>query len=465
VSGNFKHRLTIDPDLSPFLGLLHHYFQNSNNRLSKAKAIKRGELWYILYAYDLFERDLIERYAGRKLLNSDQYSTELTRQDVRDYRSVDIFQENNFHDVQRYLPGFHFLLFFDLYTAFRYYFDLEKQDFNKEELEEQNLKKKKLLALRNMSRFVLKILPLLVGPYGFGQRGSELKDAAFYYLDKTNYQLTEAAIKKGSPSPEWLSEIEQAMERIRQGFPHKFVLGRRRKGIHSAFQKSRTYNKRVEDLWDLYGYRVIIDSLNPKSCKAFLEEITKWFNVWQDEEKGISNYVEHPKENGYQSIHVVLENAYGDLVEIQIRTTLMNSVAHLGDPAHEVYKKEVIPGMSSQQPTRIARVGRMLLEQELEAHHLSINDFVQSLDMSLEHIPISHYYEHIADGEYDLDALIKGIQQTPRIQGRALVEEQIEPFDISLSEFEKRYLQMNKLTELPPSFYEDFMQGLSPDYS
>lgn len=56
-------------------------------------------------------------------------------------------------------------------------------------------------------------------------------------------------------------------------------------------------------------------------------------------ESYIKDYILFPKENGYQSLHIVLKNLSGLTFEVQIRTTAMDIVAENGNAAHDSYKK------------------------------------------------------------------------------------------------------------------------------
>jgi len=55
---------------------------------------------------------------------------------------------------------------------------------------------------------------------------------------------------------------------------------------------------------------------------------------------GIKDYIRHPKENGYQSLHVVFRTATGECFEIQVRTLAMHIYAETGEACHQKYKTE-----------------------------------------------------------------------------------------------------------------------------
>ncbi|WP_341792913.1 bifunctional (p)ppGpp synthetase/guanosine-3',5'-bis(diphosphate) 3'-pyrophosphohydrolase [Rickettsia endosymbiont of Ceutorhynchus obstrictus] len=92
----------------------------------------------------------------------------------------------------------------------------------------------------------------------------------------------------------------------------------------------------LEQLTDIIAFRVIV--ADKKECYKARDIIYKLYNVDLQKSK---NFIDSPKENGYQSLHIVIEiNPYKRKIEIQIRTVEMHEQAETGKSAHWQYKFE-----------------------------------------------------------------------------------------------------------------------------
>lgn len=148
-------------------------------------------------------------------------------------------------------------------------------------------------------------MPLLIGTYRYGSYSTLLRDNAFKIFDNEQYNKINLLINKGLPSNIFIGNIEKYIYEISSDFPSAFKAKGRKKGIYSSFIKSQQYNLPVEKLWDLYAIRVIIESDNEGYCYELLTLLEKKWKRWNNK-KGYYDYISNPKDNGYQSIHIVL---------------------------------------------------------------------------------------------------------------------------------------------------------------
>jgi len=112
------------------------------------------------------------------------------------------------------------------------------------------------------------------------------------------------------------------------------VVGRE-KHLYSIYSKMRDQRKSLSDIMDVYGFRIICDSVD--SCYRILGAM---HSLYKPIPGRFKDYVAIPKTNGYQSLHTTLIGIGGLPLEIQIRTEEMEAMANHGIAAHWLYKAE-----------------------------------------------------------------------------------------------------------------------------
>ena len=107
----------------------------------------------------------------------------------------------------------------------------------------------------------------------------------------------------------------------------------REKNLYSIHQKMQAKNLRFADVMDIYGFRVIVNSI--PACYAALGAL---HSLYQPKPGRFKDYIAIPKSNGYQSLHTTLVGPYGLPIEVQIRTHEIDAVAEGGVAGHWIYK-------------------------------------------------------------------------------------------------------------------------------
>jgi hypothetical protein len=387
--------LKIDRDTTPILGLFHH-IDPASMPAHQANQPRWNKRWEdILRAYIQFNEGPFSDFlkdssdtSGRKNILSS-----LGQDDSGHLRVMRAFMDNSIEGDPQAFAEFSTLLFFDTYAGL---LAIDESDH-------------KQSITRAAAYFSLSLLPQLLGPHGFGDQARELQDYAFWILDPKLYGQTEKEIDKGLPSRQWYEKVRTDLEEMRRLSSVPFSVTGRKKSTFSALAKSAAYGVPVARLWDLYGFRIVVDLPEVSSCYEILSEVQHRWQRWEGP-RGYSDYIRVPKQNGYRSIHVVIENASGELLEIQIRTAEMNFVAEFGTAAHFGYKVGSSSASRVRAGTPLAEHGRRLLERTLERNGLSINDFILYLGERLDHVGIDHYYEGIASGRYQIEELLRRLK-------------------------------------------------------
>ena len=163
----------------------------------------------------------------------------------------------------------------------------------------------------------------------------ELEDLSLQYLDPVGYQeIADELIRRSSAHEEFMASIQQKIQdRLAEEGIKATVYGRV-KHIYSIYRKMFAQNKTLDEIFDLYAFRVIVDDTT--ECYNVLGCIHDLFKPVLGRFK---DYIGTPKPNGYQSLHTTVIGREGIPFEVQIRTWDMHHTAEYGIAAHWKYKQ------------------------------------------------------------------------------------------------------------------------------
>lgn len=164
---------------------------------------------------------------------------------------------------------------------------------------------------------------------------SEMEDISFSILNTKDYDRIRKAVEKNKEERQEyinlrITEIKNLLEKDRI----KATIYGRPKSVYSIYRKTKMNNCGVEDLFDLYAIRVIVNSI--KDCYTVLGIVHEKYKPMPGR---IKDYIAVPKTNMYQSLHTTVFGDEGAPFEIQIRTWDMHNVADYGVAAHFLYKE------------------------------------------------------------------------------------------------------------------------------
>jgi GTP pyrophosphokinase len=153
------------------------------------------------------------------------------------------------------------------------------------------------------------------------------------------------------------------------------------KAISSIYRKMQKQQIPLEEVYDLFAIRIIIDSANRSEAQQ-KADCWKAYNVvtslYKPHPSRLRDWISVPKATGYQSLHTTVMGQEGQWVEVQIRTREMDAAAEKGIAAHWKYKAGQVDQTENKLETWLLKV-RELLEQK----HLNAKDFVKEVRDSL----------------------------------------------------------------------------------
>jgi GTP pyrophosphokinase len=184
----------------------------------------------------------------------------------------------------------------------------------------------------------------------------ELEDLSLQILDSTAYQEIESGLelRSGERTKFIESTKKKIFERVSTIIPNVYLEGRV-KSINGIYRKMFVQGKTMDEIYDIYAVRVIVDTVN--DCYNVLGLIHDMFRPIPNRFK---DYISTPKPNMYQSLHTTVIGTEGIPFEVQIRTWEMHHTAEYGIAAHWKYKLGLSAKGQDQFEKRLSWIRQML---------------------------------------------------------------------------------------------------------
>jgi guanosine-3',5'-bis(diphosphate) 3'-pyrophosphohydrolase len=189
---------------------------------------------------------------------------------------------------------------------------------------------------RRIAKETLDIYAPIANRLGLNSIRVEMEELCFEAMYPMRSEMIRKAVKaaRGHRS-EIVNNIATAVRnRLTEVGISARVVGRE-KHLFSIYSKMRDQRKSLTDIMDVYGFRIIADSVD--SCYRILGAM---HSLYKPIPGRFKDYIAIPKTNGYQSLHTTLIGIGGVPIEIQIRTEEMEAMANHGIAAHWLYKSE-----------------------------------------------------------------------------------------------------------------------------
>lgn len=168
---------------------------------------------------------------------------------------------------------------------------------------------------------------------------SELEDMSLKYSMRDTYtsiarKLNETKIHRDAYIADFIKPIKEKLLSLGLDFEIKG----RTKSIYSIWNKMKKQHNDLDQIYDLFAIRVILNSPPEKEksdCWLVYSVVT---DMYQPNPSRMKDWLSIPKSNGYESLHITVNGPQSKWVEVQIRTRRMDAIAEKGLAAHWKYK-------------------------------------------------------------------------------------------------------------------------------
>ncbi len=199
----------------------------------------------------------------------------------------------------------------------------------------------------------------------------ELEDISLRYLVPDDYNAIMSYLSAHREQAEaFMNTIQDKISQRLSSVGIRNTSYGRIKHVYSIYRKMQTQGKRIDELYDLYAFRVIVDTI--PDCYNVLGHIHDLFNLVPGRFK---DYISTPKPNMYQSLHTTVIGSQGIPFEVQIRTWEMHETAEYGIAAHWKYKQ----GTGNGEEKDFEWVRRLLESQQ----DSDADEYIQSLKIDM----------------------------------------------------------------------------------
>ena len=236
-----------------------------------------------------------------------------------------------------------------------------------------------------LSETMFVFIPLAhrLGLYGVK---SEMEDIWLRYKEPEAFnditaKINRNVIDKDKEINDFITPIDAALKTA--GFKHE--IKKRVKTPYSIWNKMNNKGIDFDQIYDLYAVRIIFDEENGSGeterdqCYHIFSIITGLYRYKSDR---VRDWVNYPKNNGYEALHCTLMSRTGIWIEVQIRSRRMNEIAEKGIAAHWAYKKDgFAEGNESEMDKWICKIKDILVNKDVNALDLLDiihNDLIKS---------------------------------------------------------------------------------------
>jgi RelA/SpoT family (p)ppGpp synthetase len=185
-----------------------------------------------------------------------------------------------------------------------------------------------------IARETLDIYAPIANRLGINRFKVELENLGFKNLYPYRYRVLDKTLRRTQGSQRQMVKkiTEEFVSSLANEGINAEVMGRE-KHLYSIYKKMLEKKLLLNDVVDVYGFRIIVDNVN--DCYNVLGIV---HGLHKPMPGRFKDYIAIPRINGYQSLHTTLFGPKGQPLEVQIRTRHMDQVAESGVASHWQYK-------------------------------------------------------------------------------------------------------------------------------
>ncbi len=189
---------------------------------------------------------------------------------------------------------------------------------------------------RRIARETLEIYAPIANRLGIGWLKTELENGSFRYLYPEEFCTIKEKVAKGKDyRDKYVEKVTSCLVKELEEAEISGKVAGRPKEFFSIYKKMADQNISFEDVYDLIGVRVLVESL--RDCYSVLGLV---HSLWKPIPGKFKDYIAMPKPNMYQSLHTTVIGPKGERVEVQIRSDEMHKVCQGGIASHWRYKEK-----------------------------------------------------------------------------------------------------------------------------
>jgi len=229
---------------------------------------------------------------------------------------------------------------------------------------------------REKAKETLDVYAPLAHRLGISKIKWELEDLSLKYLDPVAYrEIYESINQRKEERDRFIEEVMSEIgERVKSELHLDAHIAGRAKHFYSIFRKMYGQRKSLDEIYDLFAVRVIVDSIT--ECYSVLGLVHEMYKPIPGRFK---DYIAMPKPNMYQSLHTTVLGKNGYPFEVQIRTWDMHRTAEYGIAAHWKYK-EGSQGSDENMDNKLEWIRQML---DIQSELSDTEDFMKSLKIDM----------------------------------------------------------------------------------
>ena len=180
----------------------------------------------------------------------------------------------------------------------------------------------------------------LANRLGLNKIKTELEDLSFKYEHPEEYKdITNKLSMSEEQRQKLFKDFTTPIRAALDSLGIQYEIKARVKSPYSIWNKMQNKHVSFDGIYDILAVRIIF------TPKERANEINECFNIYvaisriyKSHPDRLRDWLNHPKANGYQALHVTLMSKQGKWIEVQIRSDRMDEIAEQGFAAHWKYK-------------------------------------------------------------------------------------------------------------------------------